>query len=226
MNHLLDKPSLAVLIDCWSTNLFFNTNKDNLFHETVYKNISNWCFNNPYVQTVALATYPLPDPEHDSSAEMYIVKDLPWYENSKELFSDTLKLEFIRQNWNQTKTYEADQSITHEYIRNMQLRNDQLGVLTWTTEQIIFYCNDINPGIENIYFFGGIWDICVRIRPVGWLHLASAQHHNMFRTPKNFLTRKDCVIGQTCQPAAILGPWEPVDDQTYLLNLNHNAFQW
>lgn len=222
MNTILNKPSLAILIDCWSTNRSFNTNDTDNFRENVYKNITNWCFNNSYVQTIALATYP----KTNESMEMSIVKDFPWYENSKELFSESLKLDFIRQNWNRVNKKNPDQTITHEYIRDMQLRNDQLPILTWTTEQILFYCNDINPNIENIYFFGAQWDVCIRHRPVGWLHLASAQYHNMFRYPKNFLTRKDCVIGDQFQPANITGPWESIDDQTYLLNLTHPDFCW
>ena len=48
------------------------------------------------------------------------------------------------------------------------------------------YYFSLNPGIKNVYVFGAAWEICVKIRDLGYVALTEIQGINI-------LTRSNCV---------------------------------
>lgn len=174
---LFDSPSLAILIDCWD-----NPCPD--YHKVMHE-IYNTCIENQNIKAVALSTY-LPG-HHEN---IYTVEP-GWYEQGKNFFHDTVTWHEIIQSWSRTQSHPV--SHTFPLIRDMSLRSDQVGFTLFDGLQLLYYCNYINPSIQNIYFFGATWPKCIKFRPVGFWNVQNLINHNMFRNDIALLTDSSCV---------------------------------
>jgi hypothetical protein len=140
----------------------------------------------------------------------------PWWQNSKEIFFDTTRWEKLRDIWKSTNF--VNDSHTHHSILNMSLKTSQLKLMAWDELQLIYYCNYINPSIENIYIVGQSWNVCLEGRPTGWSRLVRAKQYNLFRRSIRIMSRRDCVIHMDGRPVMDPGPdWDEVN-QNVLIN--------
>lgn len=196
---ILDQPSLVILIDCWD-----NVVNDNELQ--VMNNIRKFCLNNLMVNTIALSTFS--DPWNPESMEE------PWYSNGKELFCDTTKWDLLRRSWQQVSF--SDRSLTHPLIKDMPVRNDQLQILMWNTMQLLYYCNHINPSIENIFVLGFAWNNCLKTRSTGWKEIYMLNEYNLFSSKKNILSNLNCVMIH--DQYDVSSPWINLTDEIIMLD--------
>ena len=207
---LLTRPSLVLLIDCWQ-NLPGHTN-DNTWH-----NVVDFCYSNPYVKTIGAVSY-------DGYSYDVTIEE-PWWSQSNYLFNQTTKWDFMRKDWQQFNFLEhnPNRPYTSAIIRDMTIRSDQTQLMIANTLQLAYYCNYVNPEIENIIIMGYAWDHCLKTRAVGWCDLAYAIQYNMFRNVKNILIKKDCVLTLDYDRPEFESPWILVNDQfAYLDHSKHN----
>jgi len=212
MNTVLTRPTLALLIDCW------HNQSDPILDQT-WHNIANYCCSNPYIQTVSVSSYTLNGFNYD------LVKEEPWWSQSDELFNQTTKWDYLRQDWHRFR-FHTDQDAgvyTSPIIRDMKIRSDQVPLMIANTVQLAYYCNYINPAIENIMIMGMAWDMCLQTRPVGWDEVSYACQYGLLGNVKNILTKQDCVLSSNCQRPEISSPWIPIDNQHFYLDYSqHN----
>ena len=173
----LDAPSLAILIDCWPV--------PDPGYKKVMQQIHDTCRDDLTIKSIALATY-VPD-HHD---QVYTMEPR-WYEQGKDFFYDSVLWNEIASAWNRTNCHAV--SGTSPVVRDMVMRDDQVGFTMFDGLQLLYYCNYINPSIRNIYFFGATWPGCIQYRPVGFHNVQNLINHNMFHNEITLLTRTDCV---------------------------------
>ena len=206
MNNVLERPSMVLLIDCWSK-------WDEPYDHNVQKclgNIKNFCWNNPHVHTIGLASYWGLEP-------VAVSKEEPWYSNAKELFYDTTRWEHLRRTWS-SACFDSV-SRTHAVIRDLPLRCDQTQFSIWNVDQLLYYCNHVCPIIENIYVFGMAWDVCLESRPVGWKELSCLTHYDMFTSKKTILSDVSCMLDSTKNfVTQVEKPWKKLYNNTIILD--------
>jgi hypothetical protein len=206
MNNILERPSMVLLIDCWSQ----WDEPPNYNVQQCYRNIRNFCENNTHVHSVGLATY------HVDST-LTIGQEEPWYSNARELFYSTTRWEKLRSNWTSIK-FDAV-SHTHKIVRDLDLRADQTQFLTLDTDHLVYYCNYVYPIIENIYVFGIANDVCLESRPVGWRELTHLNRYNIFSKPKTILSRLDCSLNlEKNFVTQVDQPWKMLYNNTIILD--------
>jgi len=207
----LSQPSLAILIDCWNT-----LDQPVSGYDDVMYNIAEFCTTNASMKSVALATY-------QGDTEIY--KDNVWWQNAKNLFNDETKWDHLRRIWKEA-TY-IEPSDTCSVIANMPLRSDQIGFCAWHSTQLMYYCNFVNPEIQNIYICGFAWNECVKYRPLGWMEIAGMNHHKLFHNHINILSKKSCVSGLAASPQPTFDQepwWKPIGNDIFLLDQTSNLF--
>jgi hypothetical protein len=206
MNNVIERPSMVLLIDCWSC---WDEPTDRNVQECL-KNIKNFCWNNPYVHSIGLASYWGMDPVTVSSEE-------PWHSNAKELFYNTTRWEHLRDVWNNTC---FDSGVhTHSMIRDLPIRHDQTQFSVWNADQLLYYCNHVYQIIENIYVFGIAWDVCLESRPVGWKELCCLNQYDMFTSNKTILSDISCTLDQTKNfRNEVASPWIKLYNNTIILD--------
>jgi hypothetical protein len=221
-NSELELPGLAIIIDCWNHQRISDeinlrapqypliSPPDPERYNSVMTSIKNFCERDHNIQAIALASYGN-DNNHVSCVD-------PGWDNAKQFFVNETKLDFLRKMFNSVSA--SNQEFTHPTIRDIKLRSDQVIFTAFNELQILYYCNNINPSIKNIYFLGAQWEMCVKNRPVGWLQVAGLLYHNMFSSTKNLLTRRDCVYVKKNEIDD--NRWQPLDMQTLQLkNFSH-----
>jgi hypothetical protein len=207
MNNILERPSMVLLIDCWAQ---WDKPTDSNVQECL-NNIKNFCWQNPYVCSIGLASYTGGMDSATVSAEE------PWHHNAKELFYNTTRWEHLRQTWDST-CFDSD-SHTHRIIRDLNVRPDQTQFAVWHTSQLLYYCNHVYPSIENIYVFGIAWDVCVESRPIGWKELNCLNQYNMFTAKKTILSDITCTLD--CNKnfvTQVAAPWKMLYNNVAILN--------
>ena len=207
---LLTLPSLVLLIDCWPTPA--NNTTDKTWH-----NVVEFCYSNPYIQTISAVSY--------DGYRYDVTIEEPWWSQSDYLFNQTTKWDFLRENWRQFNflKHNPARPCTSPIIRDMKIRPDQTQLMIANTLQLAYYCNYINPSIENIIIMGYAWDHCLKTRAIGWCDLSYSIQYGMFRNVKNILTKKDCVLTADYTQPEFESPWFPIDDQfAYLDHSKHN----
>ena len=206
MNNVLERPSMVLLIDCWSS---WDEPYDHNVQECL-KNIKNFCCNNPYVHSIGLASYWGLDP-------VAVSKEEPWHSNAKELFYDTTRWEHLRHTW--SSSYFDTVSRTHAVIRDLPLRCDQTQFSIWNADQLLYYCNHVYPIIENIYVFGIAWDVCLESRPIGWKELSCLNQYDMFTSKKTILSDVGCMLDRTRNfVTQVEKPWKKLYNNTIILD--------
>jgi hypothetical protein len=191
----IEDPSIAILIDFWERsdkkkgqNLlnFLNDSKSNS------------------IETIVLSSY-----------NCYEEKNTIWHWNYSNTFNSTNKrtrtlidLHFMQQYFNENhhpNTVEHTDPAILNYVNSNKF---QIAMLWgWEFE----YYLSKNPHIKNVYVFGQAWEICVRIRPLGYEALLEIPNINI-------LTKLDCVKLEDGhrQPNLDIDPnWEFVKDDIY-----------
>lgn len=184
MNTIIDQPSVAILIDCW------NTPALNLCR--MYSNIMQFINNTPAIETVVLSTYNA-QPESDDSKTI-------WYENYSKLFNQRIP-EF------QLNTFPVETTVP--VILNYV--NDNKFQIALRHEWELKCYLTLNPHVKNVYVFGSAWDVCVKIRPLGYESLSKI-------TDLNVLTDTDCVLDYNGNCPVLELPWTHIKDSIYYLN--------
>ena len=167
-SEILDRPSLVVIIDCWN-------DQEHDHYLATLNNIRHFCETNINVQSIAVASYIGLD-------NKIFAKEEPWWGNGYELFYNTTRWETLRQVWNETR-FQLDH-FTHPIIQGIVKRSDQTQFIMWHNLQALYYCNHINPAIENIFIVGQSWDQCLEFRSVGWKELNNL---NIFKKDTIFI---------------------------------------
>lgn len=185
-------PGLAVLIDCWD--VAHSPCRHSVAGTHTYnqcmQNIQDFCLTEPDLVSVCLATYGEPH-----TAKM--PRDGAWWHMADRFFNLETKFDVMRRQWQSTEFEPMD--LTHDIIRHMPDRPGQHRFSAFDTVQLLYYCNYVMPEIDRIWFLGAAWDICVKIRPVGWLQIAALKYHNMFLTDKQFLSHQQCTVTEHCE---------------------------
>ena len=206
MDNILERPSMVLLIDCWAR---WDEPADSNVQQCL-ENIKNFCWQNPYVHSIGLASYWGMNPMTVSTEE-------PWHYNAKELFYNTTKWEHLRQTWDNT-CFDSD-SHTHSIIRDLDIRPDQTQFAVWNVSQLLYYCNHVYPIIENIYIFGIAWDVCLESRPVGWKELDCLNHYDMFTSRKTILSDVTCTLDRTKNfVTQVAAPWKMLYNNVVILD--------
>jgi hypothetical protein len=210
MNNIINRPSLAILMDCWEYNESLG---DRIEFEKKINNIIEFCASDQ-IQTIAISTY-----GHCSSQKTFDDSEL--ITTSKNLFYNTANCAFIRNIWN-SLSFENIRA-TYPDILSMPMGSDQIKFYALDTLQILYYCNFINTHIRNIYICGFAWDICIKYRPTGWLQLAALIKSNMFKNDMNILINTKCIGGKSGQESGFTPSpnlWDQIDNDIFCLNIN------
>lgn len=194
---MLNEPSLAILIDCWLLP----------YQSDLASNIINYIDSNPFITTVALASY-------NCKTEFTHSKTL-WYTNYRTMFNADPAPKKIK-----------DLSYAHF----MNLVKDNAYAVEQTDPLILTYCNtkkfqiamhrawqleyyfSLNPGIKNVYVFGAAWELCVKNRTLGYMALTEIQGINI-------LTRSNCVKSND-------GTTPNLDQDTNWLNVDKDVYKY
>ena len=193
--------SLVIIIDAWSTWPSKYYVKDTMHRIVDFIGTDE-------VGAVALATY---------SSSNQIEQDEPFYSNSQRIFSNETQVDTLRRQWNDyIPVYTG---LTDRIISNMTLREYQFGFAALHPLQILYYCNCINPSIENIYLTGFMFDMCVKDRNVGYVELNALNNAGMFSRKQNIFVRSDLTDSMDGS-AVFNNDWVLVSDKKYLYNKN------
>ena len=186
--------SLAIVIDCWDNQTYY---KNQIVTpeiqqqwndaDIVFNNIPNKIVNTHSIKSVAMVCYCY---DRDDNK---IVQEYPWWNVGQQFFSHETKWDKLRKEWQSHGVVESPLIHTDQRICNMQLREDQVGFSVFDSLHILYYCNVINPSINNIIYMGQRFDLCVKNRPVGYFHIASLIHHGMFKNDVTVSLYQDCV---------------------------------
>lgn len=206
---MLNEHSIAIIIDYWELPV------QSLLHETIVDYIDN----DPNIKTVVLSSYNcVHELTHDKSV---------WYTNHRALFGMGSRLRKIRElshvhlmHMVRDKTYPPEK--THPYILHY-VNHSKFQIAmhwAWQLEHYLF----LNPEIKNVYVFGTAWDVCVKVRTLGYLALTEIQNINI-------LTNVKCVQSDDkTHPNLDLDPdWVKVSEDTYQyipnkgLTINQNS---
>ena len=165
--------NIAIIIDCWSHNY---DPPGNLLHRNIISLISV----NQSIDTVILATHEISPDEFNS--------DTIWYTNFK-------KFNYSKAFTNPIVQHEMAGGIQHPDMPTTDYRGN---TTDFQTEQRTCICllhhywpdkfqiAAFHPyqltlaGIENVYFFGEAWDICVMDRPLGYNWWIEFTDKNLF----------------------------------------------
>jgi hypothetical protein len=195
--------SLVIIIDAWSTWPCKYHVKDTMHRIVDFVGTDE-------VGAVALATY-------STNNLNQVEQDEPFYSNSQQIFSNETQVDTLRRQWNDYIPVYTE--LTDRIISNMTLRENQFGFVALHPLQILYYCNCINPSIENIYFTGFMWDICVKDRNVGYVELNALNNASMFSRKQNIFVKSD-LTDAVNGPVVFNNDWVLVSDKKYLYNKN------
>lgn len=190
--------SLVVIIDAWST-------WPAEYHvKEIMHRIADFVATDE-VGAVALATY-------STNQSKQVEQDEPFYSNSQQIFCNDTQVDTLRRQWNEYTPVRT--GLTDPIISEMTLRDNQFGFVALHPLEIVYYCNCINPSIENIYLTGFMWDMCVKDRNVGYVELNAFNNAGMFSRKQNIFARADLTVALK-GPVVFDHDWVLVSDQKY-----------
>ena len=199
---ILSKPSLAILVDCWSDR------KDQIFHQT-WSNIQNK-IERENIQTIILATYDYDITSHWPSR---------WFINTHDIF---LNGHPNPEEW--IKCLPEAIGTAPGYTRQtdpqiMNLKTDALQLMLHHPIQLIWYLENLAPHIESVWYFGFAWNVCLASRPIGYNKIKSYFANRNI----DVLTDSQCVVAiesknvyRRPNSQNLIG-WENIFDTTYKL---------
>lgn len=199
----------AIIIDMWHN---YVTQEESSMHDCV-ENIKKFCTKEKDIRHILLATY-------SKNKNVSIPKEEPYWSNAELLFNQKTKFEAMRAEWQNSNFGTAQE--TYEKMLTDWPREDQNKCAIFSSLQLLYYCNFIDPDISKLYFFGQAWDICIKFRPVGWVNANSFNFHNLFHKKINIQTNINCVLDDNEKFInSIENFWKPVNhDGTYILTEN------
>lgn len=180
------KPGVALLIDTWEENRFIT--------DRCYKNIVDFIQNNN-IESVVLANYGFNFFTHYNTSWMNSAHQMFYTGGSismKEQWrmsvidNSSISTESAWHTKNDNLVKDGGGKDTSDIILDMNFNGVKL--LCHRLEDLDWYLNNVAPHIENIWYFGMAWDVCVRGRPVGYAKMS--QHF----PNKIHLTKQDCVV--------------------------------
>lgn len=190
--------SLVVIIDAWST-------WPPEYHvKEIMHRIVDFVATDE-VGAVAIATY-------STNQSKQVEQDEPFYSNSQQIFCNDTQVDTLRRQWNAYTPVRT--GLTDPIISEMTLRDNQFGFVALHPLEIVYYCNCINPSIENIYLTGFMWDMCVRDRNVGYVELNAFNNAGMFSRKQNIFAKADLTVALK-GPVVFDDDWVLVSDQKY-----------
>ena len=213
----LSAPGIAILIDNWEENI------PSL--DQTYKNIVEFIHNNN-IQTVVLATY---------EYNIFTHFNTDWMNRSHQIFYDAVS----DKNKNAWRTAVIDHSSislrspwatkngnlledgrgrnTSDIILNMNYSGVKL--FCHRAQEIVWYLDNHQPDVKNIWYFGQAWEMCVRDRALGYINLSTSLPH------LSHLTKQDCVLklNRTHPGHEHMEQWKQIHNDIYHLELNKNA---
>ena len=190
---MIEHASLAIIIDCWDT--------DRVVPKKLYKRIVNFLDASPHITTVALASY---------NCRLEKLGDSIWYQNYNNLFSNSQSrkikdLEYVHRHFEMRDTTYPNES-TAPIILNYINNNKVQLAMKWRWE--LEYYLDLNPEIQNVYVIGTAWDMCVKIRPLGYESVKEIKNINV-------LTNVSCVIDMQGNTPVPSPPWQQINNSIY-----------
>jgi hypothetical protein len=193
---MLNKPSVAILVDCWDSGL---RGRD-IFH-----NIIQFLEQNKFIEYIVLASYEcvLDDPTKI------------WYTNYYKEFWALTQDEKLKEMFVLRKKLEKELpkelfKYTEPSILNF-MDKSKVQISLTSLEEFEYYLS-IHPDIKNVFVLGEAWDGCVRDRPLGYKSLTKIQNVSI-------LTKNDCVktIDGIFPDMSLESDWEEVSDGIYIL---------
>lgn len=204
--HILDLPSLAVIIDQW--HVFWKKIDGqfvrNLGSDFLPNRIINFVETTPAISTMVLSSY-LCAQELDS--------DTVWYQNRKQLFEHDSRYDpMIQQEHNdnlymEQKTHPVLLNYVNDRVFQVAMRQQ------WELETYLAQ----NTSIKNIYVCGSDWNICVKGQVLGWSNLYK---HIGKQFDVNILTHLDTVSvdnpnGKYPETPTLDQDWKPITEKIY-----------
>jgi hypothetical protein len=217
MSPNIESPGLAIIVDPWpGPGLIFNQ---------CYSNILE-CIQSHNIETVILANYVFNFFTHyntvwmNSAHQMFysgrsLDKGNQWRQAILNNSSINFSLPWSTDNNNLVK--DGGGKDTAEIILDCRL--DCLQLLCHRIEDVSWYINCIAPHIQNIWYFGQLWDICVKDRPLGYKSMAKAFPN------KTHLTKQNCVVTSAIEhpTSKDMKHWKPFQTDIYYLDLHGEA---
>lgn len=198
---MLDRPSVAILIDCWGLNTTLT--------DALHNNIVSFLNSNRQIKTVILASYNCWTERYNQSI---------WWKHNVDFFSKNQKLRGVRDMWHIQHEYFAHspnatpfpEEYTDPIILNY-LNEDKYQIAMTETWELKQYLAE-NPEITNVYVCGASWHDCVKLRPLGYDTLIEIPNINI-------LANKLCLHDNLQYPDIDSEPnWSKIADNTYKLN--------
>ena len=151
--------------------------------DVLAQDIKDYIENKEHIKAVCLATY------NYKSADKICCSGKYW-KNSKEIFNDTISIDFIRQCWNSNT---IEKNITHDLLMDIEPREDCFFFSASSPFEIIYYCNNVNQSINSIYWAGVDWKHCVKTKPVGYNEIINCYKSNLFKNNISFHTNSKLI---------------------------------
>ena len=204
----LTNSSLVILMDCWKTPVFKenkNITQLQLYEEKILY-IKNFCEKNSFVNTIGLATY--------SGRNSFVDRQNNYYfESSKNIFYDTTQWELLREVWRETVVEHDKCSETHPTIMDINAPHIYEKFFIWHPLQLMYYCNNVNSSIKNIYIVGFAWDVCIKYRPLGYTNILTTKKLGYLPNILNIASNTKCTLTSDFEEVKeVESPWKKVTD--------------
>ena len=192
---MLDKPSMAILIDFWNP-----VGPKKRVDDTI-----EFLSTNNTIKTVVLSSY-------DSSIELLFYNRSIWFQNRKEWYENSpmsVKDRSILEDKENIKNLSNNRRTDPSILKYHNPNQYQIAMFQyWEIE----YYLSIHPEIKNVYIFGSAWEDCVKYRPLGYLELSHLQLRNV-----NILTHTNLVRTNqsTCPDLSSDRHWINVEGNVY-----------
>jgi hypothetical protein len=174
----LNQPSAVILIDLWD-----NYHRP---YSALITNIISFLDKTDSIESIILATYDAREEISENNIWNYNNYSMCINRNSESESILKLYREYYNIDINDPNEIQKTVKNILEYPNKFRIRMRRLWELN--------YFLSINPNIKNIYILGSAWDICVKIRPLGYLELSKIPNINI-------LTKQYCVeTSRGCLP--------------------------
>ena len=194
---MINQPSIAILIDCWDKPEIPSITN---FHSQILQFIDK----TDAIKTIVLASYNCQKERMNS--------DSIWYQNYNQIFNmnnnrNIKDLKYVHRVFEKYNTSFPNEN-TSTAILNYRNPNKFQIAMQWGWE--LQYYLELNPDIKNIYVLGSAWDLCVKIRPLGYEALQTLADINI-------LTESSCIRAMKDNSLVIEDCWVNIQDNVYHL---------
>jgi hypothetical protein len=149
-------PGIAILIDCWA-----HCAPRSPIYENTWKNIE-FALQEKNIKTVVLATH-----EYDITTHW----TTQWFTNTHHIFFNGNK---NKNSWVQSLPQGIGTAPGYIYQTAdsiLNIKTDALKLMIHDPDQLIWYLDEIVPHIKAVWYFGIHWDICLKVRNIGYMKL-------------------------------------------------------